>query len=536
MPEELEEGRSGGSDFGTILGIVRRRHLFFLIPLFAGWFLVWGASWILQPRYKSTTLILVQQPTMPQDYVAPNISDDIQSRLSSITQQVLSRTRLLVILNKLNLYGGGKDPSKADQEVEQMRKDITIELVHDPQRNEVSGFRISFTARDPHLAQQVTGELTDLFINENSQARLQASQGTTSFIEKQLAQASADLASQEAKVKEFEATHEGALPTQQSSNLEILSGLNSQLENEQGNLNTAKQQHVYLQAMIEQERAAEAKAPVTSSEGGGASGSNDLATVNQQLTAMKAQLADLSSRYTDRYPDVVSLKSQIARTETLRDSLIAAARQRNAEARSGDGSEDPAASATLRQLQGQLQSNQLEITNRENTIRDLQNRIGGYQGRLNSEPGTEQQLADLNRGYNQSMANYDDLLKKRDSSAMATNMELLQQGTRFTILDPPSLPTAPDFPDRLKFCEMGLGAGLALGLIIAGAFEFFDDRLHAERQIKALLPMSVISEIPEIDTVQDQEKARKTKMLGWATTAVVFTTIIAGSLLSLLYK
>jgi succinoglycan biosynthesis transport protein ExoP len=62
-------------------------------------------------RYKSSTLILVEQPTMPKDYVAPNVTDDLQTRLQSITQQILSRSRLLLIIDKLHLYeqGNGKD-------------------------------------------------------------------------------------------------------------------------------------------------------------------------------------------------------------------------------------------------------------------------------------------------------------------------------------------------------------------------------------------------------------------------------------------
>ena len=76
----------------------------FLIPLFIAWLAVWGASWVLPPRYKSGTLILVEQPTMPKDYVTPNVNDDLQQRLQSITQQILSRTRLLHIIDHLNLY------------------------------------------------------------------------------------------------------------------------------------------------------------------------------------------------------------------------------------------------------------------------------------------------------------------------------------------------------------------------------------------------------------------------------------------------
>src|SRR5215813_1745293 len=102
MPEVLEEQQSQSFDIQSCLGIVHRRHLQFLIPLFVGWLAVWSASWLLPVRYKSGTLILVEQPTMPKDYVVPNVSDNLQERLQSITQQILSRSRLLHIADELN--------------------------------------------------------------------------------------------------------------------------------------------------------------------------------------------------------------------------------------------------------------------------------------------------------------------------------------------------------------------------------------------------------------------------------------------------
>jgi uncharacterized protein involved in exopolysaccharide biosynthesis len=185
-------------------------------------------------------------------------------------------------------------------------------------------------------------------------------------------------------------------------------------------------------------------------------------------------------------------------------------------------------------LQGQLEANQLEITNRESSIESLKARINEYQGRLNMTPATEQELAELTRGYDQSKANYDDLLKKKNQSEMATSMEQMQQGERFTMLDPPSLPTKPDFPNRLKFCGIALAVGLALGLIVAGGFEFFDDRLHSEKEIKALLPIAVISEIPEMVNPLDEQLAKRRLAQGWVASAVVLVTIAAGSVLSYL--
>jgi polysaccharide biosynthesis transport protein len=174
MVEELEDEKSEGLNLQHYLGVVRRRHLHFLIPLFLGWVMVWGASWVLPPRYLSSTLILVEQPTMPKDYVTPNVNDDLQERMQSITQQILSRTRLMHIIDQFKLYAGRAQRSP-DQKVEMMRKDITIELVRD-ERNQITAFNVSYSSRSPLLAQQVTSELTNLFINENLEVRQQQSE------------------------------------------------------------------------------------------------------------------------------------------------------------------------------------------------------------------------------------------------------------------------------------------------------------------------------------------------------------------------
>lgn len=313
--------------------------------------------------------------------------------------------------------------------------------------------------------------------------------------------------------------------------------MQSQLQSEEDALNTAKQQRVYLQALLEQQRSAQSRVRPNGGVGSDASTPTDLTAIDGQIETLKAQLADLSSRYTDSYPDVQSTKNQIARLEVIRDNLIAASKSKSKEARpAGDSSAfaDPTLTGAAQQTQSQLQANQLEIQNRESAIAGLKARIGDYQGRLNAEPGTEEQLTELNRGYDQSKTNYDDLLKKKDESEMATSMEEMQQGERFTMLDPPSLPSKPDFPNRLKFCGIGLAVGLALGILVAGGFEFMDDRLHSEKQIKALLPIAVISEIPQIATPADEQNLRKRMALGWVAAVLLVGTIFAGSVFSYL--
>src|SRR5271156_3414942 len=115
MQEIYEEKGAEGLDIRHSLQVVRRRHIHFLIPLFLGWLLVWGASWVLPVRYKSSTLILVEQPTMPKNFVEPNVVDDLQNRLQSITQQILSRTRILLIIDKLHLYNSNRRQITLDE-------------------------------------------------------------------------------------------------------------------------------------------------------------------------------------------------------------------------------------------------------------------------------------------------------------------------------------------------------------------------------------------------------------------------------------
>ena len=535
MVDDLEEESSQGFDLPRYLGIVRRRHMQFLVPLFLGWAVVWGASWVLPPQYLSSTLILVEQPTMPKDYVTPNVNDDLQERMQSITQQILSRTRLLHIIDQFSLYDSPRSQRSADQKVDRMRKDIAIDLVRD-ERNQITAFNVSYSSRDPRIAQQVTSELTNLFINENLEVRQQQSEDTTSFLQSQLETARKTLSVQEEKIREFKGQHVGELPAQVGSNLQILAGLQSQLQNEEDALNTAKQQRVYLETLVNQYRSLQG-----TSKSASGTATVGLPAIDEELEKLRAQLTDLSSHYTDRHPDVRKLKEQIADTEKTRDRIIADLKAKasappdpNAESTISDPPDMRDPSSPMVQLRGQLQSNRVEVANRERSVIDLKTKVVDYQARLNQEPVREQELSDLTRGYEQSKANYDDLLKKKNESAMATSMELLQQGERFRIIDPPSLPVKPNFPNRLKFCAIGLGMGLALGVVVAGAFEMMDDRIHGEKELHKLLPVAVISEIPAITVAEDEQRARGKLWLGWATAGFVSVTILLGSALSYL--
>jgi polysaccharide biosynthesis transport protein len=528
MEEELQESTEL-MELSEIKGIIRRHRWHFMVPFFLGWLLVWGISWALPSSYRSGTLILVEQPAVPETFVVSNIDGGIQQQLDSITQQILSRTRLLRIIEGLNLYVEDRKHKNPDEVVEAMRKDIDIELVRGDDRK-LSAFNIYYTNRNPEMAQRATNELARLFITENMEQRQERSENTTRFLEDQLAQARAKLAEQEARVREFKDKHIGDLPSQTQSNLQILGGLQAQLQAQEDSLNRAKQQNTYLESLLNQYRALE-------HGGSGGAGPIGLTAIDQELERLKAQLADLSSHYTDRHPDVRKTREQIARTEKMRDRIVNDMNKAGAISTS-----DPPASTSLGpksaptlDLESQLKANRIEIANHQAAIKDMQSKVYEYQGRLNRAPVMEQQFSDITRDYEQSKANYDSLLSKRNQSEMATNLEKTQQGEHFRMLDPPNLPVKPYKPKRLQICGLGLIAGLFFGGAAAFGREKLSGKVYTEREFKKMLPFDVIAEIPPIETPAEQVLHRRSSWAAAAAAVVIIGAILLGSAVTYLF-
>src|ERR1035438_8582591 len=184
MTEEFDDQKSiRGLD--EYWAMVVRRRWWIIGPLFLGWLIVFASAWIIPPRYTSETVILVEQQKVPEQFVMPNVQVDLQERLQSITNQVLSRSRLLAIINSLHLYQGLFFGTPDDQ-IKQMRKDIKMDIVQAPANNgrpgALTACRVSYEADRPRIAQAVNPQLATLFIDESVRASQQQSESTTNFL------------------------------------------------------------------------------------------------------------------------------------------------------------------------------------------------------------------------------------------------------------------------------------------------------------------------------------------------------------------
>ena len=462
--------------------IVLRRRWYILIPLFVCWAIACAGSWLIPSVYQSDALILVEQQKVPEQYVVPNVTVNLQDRLQSMTQQILSRTRLQSTINRFHLYESPNRIaiSQSEDAVERMRKDITIELVEAPGHpGQLTSFKIRYSAGKPDLAQKVNSELTSLFIDENLKSQQQLSESTTAFLQNQLADARLKLEDQETKVRAFKANHFGNLPSQVETNVQILSGLQAQLQNTQRALDGANQQKLYLESLQKEYQT------VQESLGNANSAGASPNSLNKDLLDLRRQLREAQLRYTEDHPDVVKLKEKVSKMEKLKQEIDAQAATEKPDKGSADV--DPASAmevqrgstSSMMQVQSQLKANRLEIQNYQQRERKIESDISMYQARLNLTPATEQELADITRGYEESKSNYNSLLQKQNQSQLATSLEQRQQGQQFRILDPPSLPARPSAPNHLIISIGGLLVGLAIGAGLTAFLEMTNVRVRA---------------------------------------------------------
>lgn len=476
---------------------ILRRHLWLIvIPPIVCALVAYGISLALPPRYESTTLVLVEQQKVPESFVKPVVTEEVNLRLSTMQERILSRTRLQPIIERFGLYKEDAGRVTMEEVVGRLRRAITVTPVRPLTGSSspgIAGFSVSVSMESPRVAQQVCGEITSMFIEENLRLREQSAQGTTDFLAKQLEDAKHNLDDQDAKMAAFKSRYIGQLPDQEQRNLGLLMGLKTQLDAVTELLNRTQRDKSFAESLLSQHLAAWQASQT----------SNNPQTLEQQIASLQAQLANLEVTYTNDYPDVVKLKNSIAELKKKVQEADAAGK--------GDLARNNQQKVALTEPP-QVQQLRVAIHQDEETIRAkaaeqqrLQDDIKIFEARVQLSPKIEEEYKDLTRNYQTALSFYNELLAKKNQSEMATDLERRQEGEQFRVLDPANLPEKPSFPDRRLFTAGGFGGGLVLGLGIAMLLEIRDKSLRTERDVEFYLQLPTLAVVP----VVGEEKTRK---------------------------
>jgi protein tyrosine kinase modulator len=463
-------------------------------------------------QYRSETLILVIPQRIPESYVRSTVTMRIEERLRSISQEILSRSRLERVINEFNLYAELRKTQPMEVVVDQMRLRIAVETVRD------DAFRVSFVAGNPRTAMIVTDRLASMFIDENTHDRSAMAEGTNQFLEGQLEDARVRLIDHEKKLESFRRANAGELPSQLQTNLQMIQGAQNQIQNLNESINRDRDRRLVLERSAEEIRA-DTAASGGSSEGGG--------TLVDQLERARAELRSLELRFKPEHPDIVAKKRAIADLE------------RKTQAEVADGtSPDARSKATLdvvrrersRQAQVEIDKVDKQIAAKEAEVARLRQVVTDYQHRVDAVPGHESELTNLMRDYDTLQKIYSSLLSKKEDSKISANLERQQVGEQFKILDPARLPEQPFTPNRPRIVIVSAIVGFAAACALVAFLEYRDTTLRTEDEILRLLVLPVVAAIPIMHATAEIKRHRRAVLASTALAVLVVVGAITAAL------
>jgi succinoglycan biosynthesis transport protein ExoP len=433
--------------------------------------------------YRATATVLVEQQQISEAFVRSSVTAELETRIQTIQQEIMSRTRLSDLIDRFGLYPELRPGAPLDALVERVRRDIQLDLKGDPLangRNTTIAFALSYTYRDPRTASRVANALAEVYVEENTKSRERQASRTADFLKTQLADVKKQLDESERRQGEFKSEHMGELPQQVAANLAGLERLNTQLR-----LNGDRQiRGTERREQLERQLAGDPTAP-----------SLPTADPAAEVVRLKQQLVDLSRRFTDQYPDVVRLRAQIA---TLERQLVADP--------AGASAALPADPAT--RVRQSLRDTTTELQSLKDEEAALRRAIAGYERRVDQAPRLDEASQALARDFATTKDRYDTLLQRYEEAQLAASMEQAQHVEQFRMLDPALVPTVPAAPNRPRLLLMGIVIALALAIGATVASERLDTTFHSVDDLRGFTTVPTLVRIPRIVTAQDVRRAR----------------------------
>jgi polysaccharide chain length determinant protein (PEP-CTERM system associated) len=455
-------------------------------------------------QYRSETLIMVVPQRVPDAYVKPTITETVEDRLPTISEQILSRTRLERIIQEMDLYKEERQRQVMEDVVARMRLDVNIALVG--KAGNANSFRVSYVSQSAETARAVTERLASLAIEQNLADRNNQAESTSQFLATQLEEAKRRLIEQEKKLEEYRRRHAGQMPSQMQANLQAIQNANVLLQSLNDSTNRAQERRLLIERQIADTQAVPlpvvTPAPATADVPAAS-------TTAQQLDAMRARLTAYLQRYTPDHPEVLGLERTVS-------ELSARLGEETPLGATNAVPERPLTPAEALQkkrileLQGELAVVDHQLATNKVEEQRLKGVIAEYQAKVDAAPTRESELVELTRDYSTLQTAYASLLMKREDSMIAANLERKQIGEQFRILDPASRPERPSNQlQRFAIMASGAGVGLLLGLLIVGLKEYSDVSFRRGDEVESALSLPVLALIPVMTSASERRAARR---------------------------
>lgn len=497
------------------LNILKRRRWALIVPFLVIVILAGAVALLLPPVYKSTSTILIEQREIPAEFVTSSMTTFAEQRIQSINQRVLTSAQLLELINQFGLYPELKGKKTIDEIIAQMREDIVLEPINVEIADRKSGraatatiaFTLSYDGKDPQKVQQVANTITTLFLKEDLKVRKDQASSTSEFLKAEKERVQEKVAEYEKSLAEFKEKNVNALPELFQVNMQTLSNIERNIEQAKENLRASKEKEGELKDQLAN----------TPEDLESTLSQRDMQDDDERrLEALKMELINLRTKFSDLYPDVKKLRQEI---DELTAKVELKKKEKEAGGLSGAG-KNPAYVAMSSRLGG-IRSDIKSVTN---NLRDLEQEALIYKERLAATPGVEEKYNALLTERNTLKVKLSDLQAKMMEAQVNEELESKQKGERFTLVEAARLPETPYKPNRLAIILIGIVLGLGMGVGFASIIEFTDTSFRDGDTLARATGFPVLTEVANIITREDRVK-RNTRRIVITVSLIVLAVI-----------
>jgi len=548
-------------DFGDYLAAFRRRRG--MIVLIAGIVFLLGliTALVWPPTYKASATILIEEQEIPTELIQSTVTSYAAQRIQIISQRVMSRSNLLEIIDKYNLYERERRLNTIEDVLLDMRDDISIDMINadvmDPRTGRPTAatiaFKLGFASDNPQQALKVANELTTLYLDENLKSRTEKAAETYDFLTVESTRLSDEISRLEKELAEFKERNVNTLPELRDLNTQILERTEREITDLDTQIRGLEERKVYLGGQL----------AVLDPYGSG-----DALSPSARLDALRTEYIGLASRYSPDHPDVIRVKNEIkaleletgqtasadelqAQLRTLRDELTKAKQTYTAEhpdvknltrqiatledelkqASSSPAANSPPANAdnpAYVNLSTQLAAADSEIRSLRAKRVQLTDKVAAYEARLVQTPKSEQEYRGIVRDLENSTRRYQEIRAKQMTAEVAQQMEKERKGEKFTLIDPAILPEEPVSPNRGAIIFLSLVLALGAGVGSAAISESMDNAVRGVKGLTALLHTAPLAVIPYLSTAAEDstEKRRRYYILAAAVTGIIVLLLL----------
>lgn len=497
------------------LKILKRRRWALVVPFLLIVIISGLVALLLPPVYKSTSTILIEQREIPHEFVTSSMTTFAEQRIQSINQRILTSAQLLELINQFDLYPELKGKKTIDEIIAQMREDIILQPVNVEIADRKSGraatatiaFTISYEGKSPQKVQQVASTISTLFLKEDLKVRKEQATSTSEFLKTEKERVQDKVTEYEKAIAEFKEKNVDALPELFQVNMQTLGNIERNIEQAKENLRALKEKEGELEDQL-----ANTPADIESTLPQNQAKDDD----DRRLEALKMELINLKTKFSELYPDVKKTKQEI-------EELTAKIEQKKKDkaARGEESAKNPAYVALSSRLNG-IKS---DIKSVNNNIRDLEKEAAGYKTKLAATPGVEEKYNALITERNTLKLKLSDLQAKMLEAQVNEELESKQKGERFTLVEAARLPEIPDRPNRLAIILIGIVLGIGVGVGFASIVEFTDTSFRDGETLTRMTGFPVLTEVANIITQEDRIKRRNKRLL--ITVSLIVLAVVA---------